>query len=63
MALLMFHFLSSSGFELFSIICHVLVSGRFHIDLWQQLELISVGLVNVPTIVFFWVGALVYHLS
>ena len=31
------------------------------IDLWQQLEVISVGLVNVPSIVFFWIEALGYN--
>ena len=59
----MFHLLSSSGLELLGIIFDALGSGRFHIDLWQQLEVVSVGLVNVPSIDFFWVGALGYHLS
>ena len=58
----MFHLLTSSGLELLGIICHdVLGRGRFHIDLWQQLEVISVGLVNVPSIVFFWIEALGYN--
>ena len=51
----MFHLLSSSGMKLLGIISDALGSGRFHIDLWKQLEVVSVGLVNVPFFVFFWV--------
>ena len=42
------------------IIFDALGRGRFHIDLWQMLDVISVGVINVPSIVF-WVEALGYH--
>ena len=42
------------------IISDALGRGCFHIDIWQQLEVISVGVINVPSIVF-WVEALGYH--